>query len=69
MGLLKTENAKYKNNRIETINVAFDSKILSLKDRLGEDKIADLGTCFASFKNDSIFESIKYEQEIGRAHV
>lgn len=42
VGELKIENLKYKNQKIETINVAFNSNLVSLKDTIGNDTLDTL---------------------------
>jgi hypothetical protein len=61
-GELKIENVKYENNKVKTINVAFNSKLVSLKDRIGDDNIADLGTFEISRYPNIFYQSVRNTQ-------
>lgn len=63
-GLLKIENVKYTNGKASSFNVSFNSNILSLKDRIGDDKLSDLETININWTPATMFNSIKNKQTI-----
>jgi hypothetical protein len=65
-GELKIENIKYKHNRAVSFNVSFNSKLVSLKERLSEDTFTDLitGNEEISFAPNSVYTSIQNTQTL-----
>lgn len=59
-GTLKIENIKYSNNKVVSFNVAFNSKVLSFKERMGEDTLSDLftGNELIDWSPKNVFESV-----------
>ena len=64
IGLLKIENVKYEDGRAKSFNVSFNSNILSLKDRIGDDKISDLGSFLVDWTGKTMYDSLRNVQTI-----
>lgn len=64
IGLLKIENVKYIDKKASSFNVSFNSNILSLKDRIGDDKIGDLDDITLNWLPNTMFDSIKAKKTI-----
>jgi len=64
IGLLKIENVKYDKGRASSFNVSFNSSVLSLKDRIGDDKISDLNDIFLDWSAKYAYNSIKNTQTV-----
>jgi len=63
-GELKIENVKYENNKVQTINVAFNSKLVSLKDTIGDDTLANLGDVNISRLPNEFYNSVRNVQTV-----
>lgn len=63
-GELKIENIKYDRGNATSYNVSFNSKILSLKDQIGDDTFAEVGSFPVSWRPNSVYNSIQTEQDV-----
>lgn len=60
-GILKLTKAKYKSNKMESFTGSFNTNLLSLKDRIGDDLISDLSSVqnLMSWKPSNVFSRLK----------
>jgi hypothetical protein len=65
VGILKLEGVKYKNNKADSFTANFNTNILSLKDRLGDDTITDLGVFNISWMPNTVRDAIRLPQLVG----
>lgn len=60
-GIIKIENVKYKNNKADSFSGSFNTNMLSLKDRIGDDTLQDLTNLDFSlnWKPNNVFNRLK----------
>ena len=60
-GILKLEGVKYKNNKADTFTANFNTNLLSLKDRIGNDTLNDITDLdfLISWKANNVFQRLK----------
>jgi hypothetical protein len=65
-GLLEITEARYEIGKIKSFTANFTTSLISLKDRMGEDKVSDLGVALISWtsndilRNNTVIPGIKY---------
>ncbi len=53
-GLLQVKEGKYINGKLESYSASFGTSLTNLKDRIGDGKISDLGTCIINYDAGNI---------------
>jgi len=58
-GILKLESVKYKNNKADSFTANFNTNILSLKDRIGDTLLSDLGSITIDWTPANVYNRLK----------
>lgn len=65
-GLLKVRSVKYKEDKADSFTGSFNTELLSLKDRIGDDTLNDLTTAdfSISWKPDNVYNTLRNTQTV-----